>query len=158
VFDVTSDEGVVSTQYQLDGSAHWITSPGTLTELRVSNEGVHKVQVKVCTLACTQAISHLYVFFQGVDQAGNVSPRPCAFMSWTVDTIAPELSVITPANNTVTQNSTMTVMVNASEPLSRLLVLQPGFAKWTKANATTSEFMLTAYGEGQQQAALKGGF
>jgi len=96
------------------------------------------------------------VLSQGVDQAGNVSPRPCGNMTWTVDTTAPMLSVTFPANNTVTRNATMTVMLNANEPVAGLLLLLPGASEWTKANTTVGELLLTAYGEGQQQAALKG--
>jgi hypothetical protein len=66
------------------------------------------------------------------------------------------LSVISPANNTVTRKATMKVTLNVSEPLAVLLVLQPGAIEWTKANATAGVLILTAYGEGQQQAALKG--
>jgi hypothetical protein len=79
-------------------------------------------------------------------------------MTWTVDTTAPVLSVISPANNTVTRNATMTVMLNANEPVAGLLLLLPGASEWTKANTTVGELLLTAYGEGQQQAALKGGY
>ena len=49
-------------------------------------------------------------------------------MTWTVDTTAPELSVASPANNTVTRNGTMEVTLHSNEPLSELLVLQPGAA------------------------------
>jgi hypothetical protein len=77
-------------------------------------------------------------------------------MSWTVDSTAPSLSVISPANNTVTRNGTMTVTLNASEPLAVLLVLQPGDIEWTNIDATAGELILRAHGEGKQQAALKG--
>jgi hypothetical protein len=67
---------------------------------------------------------------QGVDQAGNVSPRPCGNITWTVDTTAPMLSVISPANNTVTRNGTMTVTLNASEPVVGFLVLHSSSTTW----------------------------
>jgi hypothetical protein len=49
VLDVTSDEGVVSLQYQLDSSSHWVSTNGTMVVLRVSNDGVHSAQLKVST-------------------------------------------------------------------------------------------------------------
>ena len=45
--DVTSDEGVVSLQYELDGSSHWVTTNTTVAEVRVTGDGVHTVLVKV---------------------------------------------------------------------------------------------------------------
>ena len=45
--DVTSDEGVVSLQYELDGSSHWVTTNTTVAVVRVTGDGVHTVLVKV---------------------------------------------------------------------------------------------------------------
>ena len=50
----------------------------------------------------------------------------------------------------------MEVTLRSNEPLAALLVLLPGASEWTKANTTVGELLLTGYGEGQQQAALKG--
>jgi hypothetical protein len=66
------------------------------------------------------------------------------------------LSITSLANNTVTRNGTMMLSLNASEPLAGFLVLQPSTNEWAKVNATAGELMLTAYGEGLQQAAMKG--
>jgi hypothetical protein len=52
--DVTSDEDVVSMQYELDSSSHWVTTNATTVEVRVKGDGVHTVQVKVCTLLFAQ--------------------------------------------------------------------------------------------------------
>jgi hypothetical protein len=65
------------------------------------------------------------------------------------------LFVVSPANHTVTRNGTMTVTVQPNEPLSELMVLQPGATVWTTVAAAV-EVVLHAIGEGQQQAALKG--
>jgi hypothetical protein len=40
------------------------------------------------------------------------------------------LSVISPANHTVIRNGTMTVTLNASEPVVGLLLLLPGSSTW----------------------------
>jgi hypothetical protein len=50
----------------------------------------------------------------------------------------------------------MEVTLHSNEPLAALLVLQPAATVWTESSATTGEYVLTAFGEGQQQAALKG--
>jgi hypothetical protein len=89
-----------------------------------------------------------------MDQAGNVSPRPCGNMSWIVDSTAPELSVISPANNTVTRSSNITLNLQANEPLSGLLVLQPGATVLSREIAS-SQLVVVSYSERQQQA-LKG--
>ena len=70
VLDVTSDEGVVSLQYELDSSSHWVTTNATVAEVRVSGDGVHTVQVKVCTasvhsmhcltLACVRSLLRVW--------------------------------------------------------------------------------------------------
>jgi hypothetical protein len=67
------------------------------------------------------------------------------------------LSITSLANNTVTRNGTLTVVLDASEPVASFLVLQSHATEWTKKSATAGGLMLTADGEGQQQAALKGG-
>jgi hypothetical protein len=59
-------------------------------------------------------------------------------MSWAVDTSGPELFVVSPANHTVTRNGTMTVTVQPNEPLSELMVLQPGDTVWTKVAGVVS--------------------
>jgi hypothetical protein len=66
VLDVTSDEGVVSLQYELDGSSHWVSTNGTVAEVRVTGDGVHTVHVKVCFCLCNTCLNCFVVCSQRV--------------------------------------------------------------------------------------------
>jgi hypothetical protein len=85
-----------------------------------------------------------------------VSPVPCFNFSWTVDTVAPVLVIANPANSSVTRNPNLTLTLQWNEPLSKLLVLQPGAVVWTTRVDGEFQVVLIAVGEGLQQASVKG--
>jgi hypothetical protein len=66
------------------------------------------------------------------------------------------LTIANPENSSVTQDVNMTLTLGSNEPLSQLLVLQPGAAVWTHHFGGGNQVVLKAVGEGQQQAAVKG--
>ena len=115
----------------------------------------------VSHFACFPLCSCVFVCVcvQGVDGAGNVSPQPCSSMQWRVDTTAPSILLLSPANATVTRNATVDVTVDSSEPLSMLVVLQPGAAGWTEVAVSSvlqHTVTMTVASEGPHHAWLKG--
>jgi hypothetical protein len=80
-------------------------------------------------------------------------------MWWSVDTTSPVISLVSPVNATVTRNSTVKVTVESSEPLSMMLVLQPGATAWTEAAVASTlvhTVMVAATNEGPHHTWLKG--
>ena len=66
------DEALAAALVSLDGGGSWTSHRvSDRLQLRSLGEGRHSLLVR------------------GQDQAGNVSPLPCANFSWAVDTVAP---------------------------------------------------------------------
>lgn len=144
--DVHGDESLVRMHYKVDHSPDWSITNSTVAVVAVHHDGKHTVLLKVRGIIVPFLVFHLPLLCaKGVDEAGNVSPYPCGSVTWLVDTTGPHLSVISPSNNTVTRNRTMTLQLKSNEPLSQLLGLLPGNTMWTKVAAVSS------WSESQQQ-------
>ncbi|MBN8580074.1 MAG: sortase [Anaerolineae bacterium] len=115
--------GVASLQCQLDGGAFSAcTSPQSYFAL---GDGSHTFQVRA------------------IDNAGNVDPTPASY-TWTVDTTAPAAPVVTtPANGSVTNDSTPSVSGTA-EPNSTVTVYIDGSIAGTTTADGSGNWNFTA--------------
>ena len=59
---------------------------------------------------------------RAVDEAGNRAPLPCSRLDWTFDTQLPNSTVISPSHGFVARNLSLDVTIEATEPLSTVLV------------------------------------
>jgi hypothetical protein len=137
------DEVVASASYAMVNSvAAWSTTEATDNRAVVSvanvQDGLHTIH------------------FKAQDEAGNISPQPCAIFSWFVDTTPPVVGVTAPPAASRIRQDWVKLKLSSDEPLKAVLYRQLDSVLWIQAPVFQGMLLVNTSGTGAQQVFLKG--